>query len=78
MLFKSLAILTAFVTKKDFALVEAHQAFEPDTEAVSLLSAEVIPGLEAYGVESYPDLPLPLTQDLFFDQIVLREKHSLR
>ena len=43
-----------------------------------MIGAEEILGLEAYEVTSFPDQPLSITQDLFFDQIVHQDGHAFR
>ena len=48
--------------------VKAHEEFVPDQ--VSVRAAETVPGLEAYEMKHFLDLPLAITSKFFFEQII--------
>ena len=48
--------------------VQAHEEFVP--EQVSVRAAETVPGLEAYEMQHFLDLPLEITSKFFFEQII--------
>ena len=63
-------IPTAVILSSIVSLASGHDTLADHWEWISERMPEVVPGLEAYGVAHHLDLPLPISYDLFKDQIV--------
>ena len=71
--------LAAFLSSAIFvSLVGGHEEIADDWQWVSQRLPEPVPGLEAYEVAHYLDLPLDISYDFFKDQIVNVEDSTFR